>query len=69
MLLEMVYGYQEFHAMILTFMKYFFKSPSGDPTVMQPVCVQADEPYDSAERTTEPGGNTGQISTCGYHIG
>lgn len=47
----------------LTFMKYFFKSPSGNSTVMQPVCVQADEPYDSAERIIEPGGNTGQMST------
>lgn len=29
---------------------------------MQPVCVQADEPYDSAERIMEFGGNTGQRS-------
>lgn len=48
----------------LTFMKYFFNSPSGNSIVMQPVCVQADEPYDSAERIMVPGGNTGQISVC-----
>ena len=48
-------------------MKYFFKSPLGSSTVTQPVWVHADEPYDSAERTTEPGANTAPMLARRHH--